>query len=458
MWLPRSWSFSASNTVLRDFALDIIKKVAPNVTFVRNVVSLATSTIVSHGVVVIASPLLARLYGPADFGTLAAVVSIVSLGSIVSAWRYEVAIPLPRDAVTGGNLLILAIGIVTGMSCLCGLVTWLLGGAAIGWAGTPYLKPYLWLIPVGFLVAGLHQTLTMWAVRNNAFGTIARGKITQAWSAVGTQLPVGLAHAGPLGLLLGDVLGRGCGAGVLGTLVVGKNSTAVKNVTLRGIVSAAATYRRFPLLSSGSALLNNAGLQLPPLLLAAFYGPQVAGWFSMTLRILAMPVVLLGESIGRVFWGESARTLRENPKDLERLFKKTAGMLLLLAAVPVVLVSLLAPSVFTMVLGEPWREAGVYAQLLAVMFAAGVVASPLSVTLFVLERQDLQLAWDTARFISVVGAFFIVHSLGLSARTAVFTYSVIMAVTYIAHFFLAWLCIRANLSQKQLLPESPAST
>ncbi len=431
-------------------ALDIIGKIVPNETFGRNVLSLAASTVFSQGVVLIASPLLARLYHPADFGTLAAVMSIVSLSSIVASWRYDLAIPLPLDDVTGVNLLVLALVIVCGMSCLCGLTTWLIGSEVVKWAGTPYLMPYLWLIPVGFFVAGLYQALTMWAVRNNAFGKIARGKITQAWSAVGTQLPVGFVHAGPLGLLLGDVIGRACNAGVLGTLVLDQKSTAVRTVSLKGIISAARTYRRFPLLSSGSALLNSAGLQLPPLLLAMLYGPQVAGWFSMTLRILAVPVVLLGDSIGRVFWGESARTLRENPKDLERLFKKTAKMLFLLAAIPVALLSLVAPSVFTMVLGEPWHEAGVYAQLLTLMFVSGTVASPLSVTLAVLERQDLQLAWDGMRFIALVSVFLIVHGLGLSARTAVLTYGATMSVTYVIHFVLAWICIRLNASEKKM--------
>ncbi len=430
-------------------AFNIIGRIAPNATFGRNVLSLAGSTVFSHGVVVIASPVLARLYEPGDFGVFATVIAIVSLSSIAAAWRYELAIPLPQDEVTGANLLILGIAIVTGMSCVCGLTVWLIGGVVAVWSGAPYLIPYIWLIPVGFFVAGLHQTLTMWAVRNNAFGKVARSKITQAWTAVGTQLPVGFVHVGPLGLLLGDVIGRACGAGVMGTLVFARNSTVAKTVTLPGILSAAKTYRRFPLLSTGSAVLNNAGLQLPPLLLALFYGPQVAGWFSMALRILAIPLILLGESIGRVFWGEAARILRENPENLELLFKKVARMLLL-AAVPVAVASLTAPVVFTIVLGEPWSEAGVYAQLLILMFVTGIVASPLSVTLFVLERQDLQLAWDSVRFVSVVGTFLMVHALGLSARSAVFAYSATMCITYVAHFFLAWMCIRLNASEKKM--------
>ena len=75
---------------------------------------------------------------------------------------------------------------------------------------------------------------------------------------------------------------------------------------------------------------------------------------------------------------------------------------MLTGAIPVVLLIATAPWLFVIIFGSEWQEAGRYCQLLGIGFLVRFMATPLSQTLTILERQELQLAWDVLRVVVVL--------------------------------------------------------
>jgi O-antigen/teichoic acid export membrane protein len=360
---------------------------------------------------------------------------------VVASLRYEMAIPLPESEETAANLLVLSLATVVGMSLLFSVGIWLLQDQIVGWINTPTLRPYLWLLPLGLLGAGAYRVLNYWAVRREAFTHVARTKLSQGLAMMLTQVGLGFLKLGPVGLLLGDVVGRSAGCGTLASLTLRRDRATIKQTSLKEMRLASIRYRKFPLLASGSSLLNSAGLQLPAILLAAFYGTQVAGWFALGQRVLGIPIALIGWSVAQVYMGEVSRLARDNPTALRQLFMKTAQKLLLVGVGPTVLLMFSGPQLFMLVFGEAWREAGVYLQLLGLMFLIQFVAFPLSQTLVLLERQDLQVAWDTGRLVLTVSALAIASSTGLESIAAIVLYSAAMTVAYAALFVMSAMVI-----------------
>jgi O-antigen/teichoic acid export membrane protein len=412
-------------------------RVFPKGGFARNVAVLAGGTALGQAVVVLASPILTRLYTPEDFGALAVYASILLVLVVVASFRYELAIPLPGDDNTAGHLLLLALAIVVGLSLLSGLGIWLLGARIVSWVNTPNLERYLWLLPMSLLGAGIYQALSYWAIRMRAFRQIALTKLNQGLGMVLTQIGVGLLQGGPMGLVLGDVVGRVCGSGTLAALALRSERRLPNRIEWRNLSKAAFRYRRFPLISSGGSLLNTMGLNLPPLLLAVLYGPQVAGWFALGQRVLGVPMALVGQAVAKVYLGEISRLKREDPTALRPLFRQTALRLFLLGAPLIVILVLGGPWIFAWVFGEGWRQSGVYLQILGAMFLAQFVVVPLSQTLNVLERQDLQLAWDAGRLVLTVGVLVAASFLQFSDVQAVGLYGVAMLLAYVALFALS---------------------
>ena len=214
--------------------------------------------------------------------------------------------------------------------------------------------------------------------------------------------------------------------------------------------SAAVRYRRFPLVSTGSAVFSVGGYALPALLLAQFYGAKTLGWYALSDRVLGVPIVLIGQAVSQVYSVEAAGFSNSNPQALRPLFFKLAWRLALLGAVPCTVFLALGPSLFAAVFGEGWREAGAYARLLAVAHYVGLIAWPLAPTLNILERQFWQLAWDAGRLVLTLMSLWLAHYLGYNAIGAITAFGIAMLVGYMVHPLLCHIAIRKRIDQSAL--------
>src|SRR5690606_33706852 len=89
------------------------------------------------------------------------------------------------------------------------------------------------------------------------------------------------------------------------TSYIGKKitDTSIKDngkvITLRKV---AYEYRDFPLYRAPQAVLNAASQSLPILMLTSFFSPSIAGFYTLTRTVLALPATLLGSSVQSVFY------------------------------------------------------------------------------------------------------------------------------------------------------------
>ena len=164
-----------------------------------------------------------------------------------------------------------------------------------------------------------------------------------------------------------------------------------RTVRLRDMARAAARFAKLPTLGVGAALLSNAGRFAPALLVAVLYGAQVAGWFALAQRILAAPVYVSSNAVARVYLSEAPRRARAEGTGIYKLFKTTTWRLLAFGVLALGLLIIAGPQLFGLIFGPVWTEAGRYAQFLALVTLGQLVVGPISQTLTVLERQDLQL-------------------------------------------------------------------
>lgn len=414
-----------------------VKKFFSGGSFIRNVLVLTGGTAFAQLLVVAASPLLTRMYRPEDFGTLAVYASLLSVLAVIASLRYELAILLPDTEEDTANIMVLSLLTLVGMTMLTGALVWVFGDVLIQQVNAPALRPYLWLLPCSLCGVGLYQILNYWSVRKREFGRVAATKVRQSMAQVITQIVCGLMVWRPLGLLLGDAIGRIGGSVTLARNVFQTDRAALKAVSGIRMKQMAVRYKRFPLLTSFSSLFNSAGLQLPPLLLVMFFGTQIGGFYALVQRVVGAPMTMVGQSVAQVFFGESARLARENPVALKKLYFKAASKLFLLGGIPIGLLASIAPWAFELIFGDEWREAGIYIQIMALGFIAQFVVVPLSQTLNMLERQGVQLVWDIFRFVVIIGGLVLSAVLGLPAREAMVIYGAGMFICYAVLFFLS---------------------
>lgn len=416
-----------------------------NSSFGRHVLILTGGTVIARALVVLASPLLTRIYLPADFGVLSVFFSMVTATVTVSSLNYEAAIPLPKDNEFGLNVMGVSFAVLLFNTFLCAALVTFFARPITQLIRTPQLESYLWLLPLSLLGGGTFQVLNSWSVRVQDFRSLAKRRVIQAAGQVVTQLAVPLFLRGPFGLLLGDSVGRVGGCMALATDARRYAKEHKLRMSAKGIAEAAVRYKRFPLFGTASVLVHSSSTVLPALLLTRYFGLQEAGWYGLVNQVLVVGVGFLGLGIAQVYLSNAAQLAHSSPTELRALFFKTSRAAFLLGVVPFGLLVFVAPFLFGLVFGQKWIEAGRYAQLLAIPFLVILTVGPVFPTLTILERQDWQMGGDLVGAAILVGGMVYAHRLGLSGRWAVGAYGVSVLVTYMSLFGLALMAIQRHI-------------
>lgn len=397
----------------------------------RNVAVLAGGTIMGQSIVVLASPLVTRLYRPEDFGILAVYTSIMGIISVIAGLRYETAIPLPEKDEDAANIVGLTICIVAAISLLTAVLIIVFGKHVAVLVKTPALKSYLWLLPLGVGMMGTYQVFNNWAVRKQAFRQIARTKINLGLGSVLVQLGLGIFKLRPLGLLIGQISGLVSGAYMLIALFWKHIGSAISSITIKRMIIMARRYVKFPTIAALAASVNSFTIFMPAIFLAAIYGPKVAGWFAVTQRVVGTPLNILSQSIAQVYVGKAAPLARTAPAELKRLFLKLYSRLLLIGLAILIPLVLILPRLFVFIFGSDWAESGAYLPRIAPFFITQFVAAPFGSTLDILERQGIFLTREIIRALVLICAFIIVHRLGSTARNAITIMSLAGTIGYL---------------------------
>lgn len=370
-----------------------VQKMLQNTT-VRGVTVLTAGTAAAHLLAIGAAPVLTRLYTPADFGILSAFVALVGLLTTVGCMGYERAIPVPPQHTDALTLVALCGLILAGNTAVLFLVMSLFGSEVLGRIVGSELAQYAWLVAPACFLISCYEALTYYTSRIKAFTQLAWTKVYQGTGMVGCQLGCGLFHLGAIGLLLGDLAGRGLGIGALARPVAQAIRQSPKSVSLSRLRQLARRYWRFPALTLPSTLLNRTAFHLPKLIMAGVFAPSLLGHLMLADTVLHVPASLLGQNLARVYIGEFSERRRTRPESCARFFRKFTGWLCLLGLPPLVLVYLWGPILFQFVFGRDWEMAGEFARLLSPAIFLQFIMSPVSTTLFLSERQGLQFVWD----------------------------------------------------------------
>lgn len=408
--------------------------------YATDIRKVATSAIFSQGLLLACTPILTRLYTPADFGVLAVFVSILGVVPVVACFRYDIAISLSKDKQESFHTLALCL---LG-ACLCTLAVGILFGSGVlahSTSGLDQIQPYGWLVALGTLAVGVFTALNAWAGYAQKFSLIAKLKIKQAFSSVVVQIGLGLLTAGPMGLLIGYVISQSYGAT---SFAVEVRRQRPQKIRMRNVFAVASKYRQFFFFAFPAGVINRLGIHIVPVLFGHFYTIAAAGFFLLAQRLVALPTLVVGRSVAQVYTNRLAKDSLTRDTRLLPTYIKTVLTLLALGALPMGILAAFSPWLFDLVFGNEWRLAGIFCQILTPAFYAQFVVSPMIQTLNVLGHQKAQLLWDSTRLVAIVGVFIVSARYEHTHITAVVAISATLCATYALQFLLSLWALRRH--------------
>ncbi len=391
---------------------------------IRSVSILLVASCVGPAIAFLATPILTRLYSPADFGLFALFASAVAvIGSVVTL-RFDVAIALPKRDSAATRVVGLSLIATLAISVAAALLTLLVGPLLAGLLQQNISWLWLGLLPLAVLATGIQLTFRYWATRNGRFVTVAIAGVSISIVAVLTQLLLAeFTSFGAGGLMLGMTAGLCCAALLL-AFSARHIGGRLAQVSWRRLRATARQHADMPRYAVQTNMLNAASAALLPWSMALSFGPQYAGFVLLAERVIGRPMRMVSDSIWQVTHS-SLPKLEGNAR--RQRIGQVHQFVALLLAFPTAFICFY-PQMIPIILGDGWSKTLPFVPWLAIAFFLNALSN--STSYFVVfgknrEQMIFNVLLIVLRFSTLtIGPFF------LNEVRTIALYSIVSSLMY----------------------------
>jgi len=412
----------------------------------KKVIGVFSGMAVAQAIPLLGSLLIARIYAPDSYGVFATWLGVSQIVTVGISYRLEAAFGLEADGKARTELVATTVVLIllTGGALWAVLAVLRLLGIGSSWNDV-MPTVLLWLLLPQSTGMALSLAWQSWAANNGAINKLNLIRINQAFFVTSMQVVAGLFYPDAASLAVAQTLAVWLSVLFCSRIMPIRDVMSVGGMRAwyHSICHYWGKYRRFPALSLPADLINTTAAQMPVILIGSRFGAEIAGYYALATRMMGAPVSLLGGAVRDVF----KRTANEEFRTLGHcrlIYQRTFLVLLSMSLAMVAVVIPFAEPLFIWIFGSQWAMAGAMTAWLVPMYALGFMASPLSYTFYITQKQNIDLAWQSGLFAMTTLTLFAFDSY----RHTLLSYSAGYAFMYGVYLILSWRCCQQPVQRK----------
>ena len=321
----------------------------------------------------------------------------------------------------------------------------------------PDYTAYWYTIPFAFIIVagyGLNNILNSYNNRYKQYGEISRRYVIRTGVQRISALLLGLIVVVLLKLPQWSVLVMYAPHGI-GLYVGAWNQSRgiraradeLKSITLAEMWEVAKYHKKQAYYSSPALFINSYSYTSITLQIESLFDTTTLAYYSISNRVLGMPIALICGNVAKVYIEEAAREYRDTGKFI-KAFRRSLLFLVALAVPMFFAMRYLAPPVCELVLGKGWHVAGDYIKILALMFAFRLVGTALSQSLAVCNRQGVELIVNIGLVCASLLSGFITRHVGGDITFFLRCICLSRSLCYVGLILGVYLCARGSKNWK----------
>ena len=359
--------------------------------FSKDAAKVASAPLITQLLSILLTPIVTRLYSPEAFGLFQLFGSVCAPLVVFVTMGYAVPIMITESEEERVNLLFICILISLLFSTIIGFVFVTGYNVLNTFLKIDQIKIIVWILPLSLLFHGIYMSLRYWNLKKTKFQQNAFGEIFRNIGNYFIILPAGfMGYTSANSLIFGSFVSSI-------TTILAQSIGQIKslfnnlwhNVNYKQIKYLLVRYRKFPLYNTPSEFLSRFSSETPVILFAFFFSSNVIGFYSLSLRILNLPVKYLGTTIGDVYFQRGSLDKTGNVHLLKKLLK-----LIFMIGLPFFsMLSIIGSDLFGFFFGQVWRTAGQYSQILSFYIFLKLLINFACYLTNILEKQQYYLIY-----------------------------------------------------------------
>jgi O-antigen/teichoic acid export membrane protein len=401
----------------------------------KNILKIFSSSALTSLITIALSPLVSRIYTTNAFGIYAIIFATASILSELVTLKYERAILLPEkneDAIS---------------------VFWLSTILALLFSIGLYIPIYffeetilnfhnveksllIYLLPIISFVLASNVCIVNLIIKLKYYNLMTSNRIYISILLNGLIILLGYLKFEEFGLIISYTLSNLFSSVLLIIGIYKKHQ--IFTFKLNQLKYWAKRYLNFPKFYIPSVAVESFAFNLPNFVFMRIIGASFLGNYNMSNRIVSTPMSLIGNAIRTVFNQTIAEAYAAKKTHL-KIFKENFYRLLFIAIIPVTIIFIWGPQLFSFVFGNNWYDAGIIARYLAPVFLFRFVTSPLSSVLTIYEKLNIDLMIQIFTTLSLAISFYTLWKLGYNTYPFyLIAYNIIYCTKYIIEFFFSY--------------------
>ncbi|MEQ1490051.1 MAG: lipopolysaccharide biosynthesis protein [Terricaulis sp.] len=319
------------------------------------VATLSAARVIQLASSFVAIPFLARMLTPVDFGLAALALSMVMFFTMIGdagLGRSLVRVDA-NDTEAWSSAFWASVLLMTALSVLFFLISW----PAAAFFNEPRLVPIMMVLSLAPMLMGIAEIPAASLLQKEKFQWLAGAEFAAAVGGVIVALVVAFNGGGAWALVWQHLAQR-----IIKGVVVQLASQLYPRLVLN--FEKLKEHLRFMVDTAAWSMTMFVNRQADTLVVGKFFGAATLGLYNVAVRIMQLPVSILGGSLHSAVYPRFVK-LREDNKALRELVLFTTMAQAVFVFPPIAAVAAASHAFFTLLLSERWQASGEIFTLLA---------------------------------------------------------------------------------------------
>ena len=355
--------------------------------FIKNMTLLTTGSFLGQIIAVLSAPIITRLYGVQDIGVHAYIISIVSMFTPIMNFRYDMAIVPESNEENIYPIIKLCVLVGIALSSIISLFILL------------YFKMYKkmqgYTCEITVIMFFLLLSSAFINILNSVNNRLGEYKVLTAVSVIRNcsqhigGIFLGIFHCNFLGLLFPYLFGQCLGIKHQAMFII-KNSKRIWGSDTDSIKIIMKKYKQLPMYSVPAMFANSFSYSSVTMFIEFLFDMTTVGYYSVSSRILGLPLSLISGNVAKIFFQESSREYNQKGH-FDIALRKSLYILLFMTIPLSVVIYHIAPWACKTFFGDSWSKSADYVIILTPYFMCRFVGTALSPALIVCNKQRIEL-------------------------------------------------------------------
>ncbi|HDB6955628.1 TPA: type 8 capsular polysaccharide synthesis protein Cap8K [Staphylococcus aureus] len=379
---------------------------------------------IAQVILIITTPIITRLYSPTEFGEFTIFSNIAMILIPIINARYDLLIVNTKNDRSAN--------ILSQISFLISLLILLILipiFAISAWLYPNFILDFIFIIIMLFLVS-LTNIFTNYLNKERKYKVLSLINVFRAGSMALLQIIFGLLALGSLGLIIDFSLSYIAGI-TLGYKTFKKHFNIVRD---KEETKALFLENKNQLVySTPSILLNSLSFSVVVFFIGILYTNTEVGIYGMAIRVLGIPVTIISLGLSKIFM-QQANDYYIEYGNFRNLLLKFSSILVIVSIILYVPLYLFSEELVNILLGHSWVDAITVIKIVIPLFVIRLIVSTVSLSVIVLQKQQLELILQALFLIGTTATFVISKMLNLTFLNFVSINTVVLIVSYMIFF------------------------